>query len=143
MIFCTRCARNWKKCRFSFLFRRCAKCIRVEKKCEFFESIVNFNDIDKFMRKLKREKLKIKIVWKATNEFVRSKLTKLKRLRQQKQFFRKNKQKMFDKILNDVKKLIRLKNLKRANKMTKMIISFFFFNFCLIQTFFRLTFSID
>ena len=62
MMFCIRCVRNHKKCRFSILFRRCAKCVRVERKCEFFESIVNFNDIDKNMKKLKREKLKIEIV---------------------------------------------------------------------------------
>ena len=61
MMFCTRCARDQKKCRLFFLSRKCEKCIRVEKKYEFTKSMIHFDDIDKAMKKLKREKLKIEI----------------------------------------------------------------------------------
>ena len=61
IMFCIRCARNQKECRLSFLSRKCEKCIRVEKKCELAKSMIHFDDIDKTMTKLKREKLKIEI----------------------------------------------------------------------------------
>ena len=66
------------------------------------------------MKKLKREKLKIKITWKIANEFARSKLSKLKRFREQKHFFKKREQKMFNNIFNDVKKSKRFKKLKNV-----------------------------
>ena len=75
-------------------------------------SIINFSDIDKALEKLKREELKTEAVWEAVNEIARAKLVKLKRLRQQKKFFKDREQKMFDKDLNDVEELKRLKSLK-------------------------------
>ena len=61
MIACTRCAMRQKECRMSSFFKRCDECIRFNKKCESSQSIINFDSIDRVMKKLKREKLKIKI----------------------------------------------------------------------------------
>ena len=90
MIFCTRCARDSKKCRLSSLSRKCEKCVRVEKKYESSMSLINFDDIDKAMNKLSREKIKIEIALKIANDLIRSKLFKLKRFREQKRFFKKS-----------------------------------------------------
>ena len=117
MMFCTRCARDQKKCHLSFLSRKCEKCIRVEKKCEFTKSMIHFDNIDKTIKKLKREKLKIEVAWEIANELARSKLSKLKRLREQKCFLKEREQKMFDNALNDIKELKRLKELKKTFEM--------------------------
>lgn len=61
MMTCTRCATKQKKCRMSLLSHRCEKCIRFEKKCELAHFVLNFEFIDRAMKKLKRKKLKIKI----------------------------------------------------------------------------------
>ena len=61
MIACARCAMRQKKCRMSSLFKRCDECIRFNKKCELSQSIINFDLIDRAMKKLKREELKIEI----------------------------------------------------------------------------------
>ena len=113
---CFRCARAQKKYRLLFLSKNCVECIRIEKKCESNESIVYFARIDKALEKLNREKLKIETAWEAANEQTRVaseqarfKLVKLKRLRQQRRFLKEREQKMFDKGLDDVEKLKRLK----------------------------------
>ena len=79
--------------------------------------MIHFDDIDKAMKKLKREKLKIEIAWEIANELARSKLSKLKRLREQKRFLKEREQKMFDNALNDVKELKRLEKLKKTFEM--------------------------
>ena len=61
MIVCARCALRQKECRMSSFFKRCDECIRFNKKCEPSQSIINFDSIDRAMKKLKREKLKIEI----------------------------------------------------------------------------------
>ena len=45
----------------SSFFKKCDECIRFNKKCELSQSIVNFDSIDRAMKNLKREKLKIEI----------------------------------------------------------------------------------
>ena len=83
--------------------------------------MIHFDNIDKAMKKLKREKLKIEVAWKIANEFARSKLSKLKRFREQKRFLKEREQKMFNNALNDVKEL---KRLKESKKIFEMIVDF-------------------
>ena len=97
MIIYFRCVRFQKKCRLSFLSQKYVECIRTEKKCKFAKLAINFVNIDKILEKLKRKKLKTKIAWKIIIKFVRTKQSKLKRLRQQKRFLKKREQKMFEK----------------------------------------------
>ena len=125
IIICFRCACAQKEYRLFFLFQKCSKCIRIDKQCDFAISIVNFSSINKILEKLKREKLKIETVWKVVNEIARAKLVKLKRFRQQKKFFKNREQKIFDKNLNNVKKLKRLKFLKSFNYVKIVFIVFF------------------
>ena len=115
-MFCTRCARDQKKCRLFSLSRKCERCVRIEKKCESSISLINFDDIDKAMNKLSREKTKIEIALKIASDLIRSKLFKLKRFREQKRFLKNREQKMFDKDFDDVKKLKRLKAIKKVAK---------------------------
>ena len=61
MMICFRCVRNQKKCRF-FLFKKCAKYIRIDKKYEFAIFKINFFDIDKIITKFEKNELKIEIV---------------------------------------------------------------------------------
>ena len=79
--------------------------------------MIHFDDIDKTMKKLKHEKLKIEVAWEIANELARSKLSKLKRLREQKRFLKEREQKMFNNALNDVKELKRLEELKSVVEM--------------------------
>ena len=79
-------------------------------------SLINFDDIDKTMNKLSREKMKIEIALKIASDLIRSKLFKLKRFREQKRFLKNREQKMFDKDFDDVKKLKRLKTMKQVAK---------------------------
>ena len=115
---------------FFSLFKKCAKCICVNKRCNSTISMINFFDIDKIFEKLKREKSKIETIWKIVIELVRIKLVKFKRFRQQKKFFKNREQKMFNKSLNNVKKLKRLKFLKILNQIEIALIVFLndFFN---------------
>ena len=126
MIVCARCVLRQKKCRMSSLFKRCDECIRFNKKCEPSQFVVNFDSIDRVMKKLKRKKLKIKIAWKLANEIARVKQVKLECLRVQKRLLKKKKQTMFDKKLLNVKKLQRLENL---NKVANVKRSIFFATF--------------
>ena len=119
-----------------FLFKKCAKCIRVNKKCEFAIFKINFFDIDKIMTRLEKKKLKNKIVWKIANELTRSKQLKLKRFREQKRFLKKREQTMFDKSLNNVKQLKRLKKLKKIDEIEQKIDEMFFLNKFLDSKFF-------
>ena len=59
---CFRCVRNQKNVVFFSLFKKCAKCIRIDKKCEFAMLKINFFDIDKIITKFEKKKLKIEIV---------------------------------------------------------------------------------
>ena len=62
MIVYTRCALKQLKCKISSLSKRCLNCVSHDKdKCESFVFIVNFFVIDKIMKKLKREKIKLKL----------------------------------------------------------------------------------
>ena len=124
---CFRCVRNQKKCRF-FLFKKCAKYIRIDKKYEFAIFKINFFDIDKIITKFEKNELKIEIVWEIANELTRSKQSKLKRFREQKRFLKKREQTMFDKSLNNVKQLKRLKKLKKIDEIEQKIDEMFFLN---------------
>ena len=128
MMFCIRCAKNQKKCRFSSLFRKCAKCIRIEKKCESAKSMINFAEIDRALETLKRKKLKIEIFQTIVIKQLRLSQTKLQRLRKQKKFLKKQKQRMFNKDLNNVKELKRLKNREKAIEIEKIATTFLFLN---------------
>ena len=79
-------------------------------------SLINFDDIDKTINKLSREETKIEIVLKIASDLIRSKLFKLKRLREQKRFLKDREQKMFDKNFDDVKELKRLNTMKKVAK---------------------------
>ena len=59
IIIYVRCVQSYKKYRLFSLFKKCVKCIRVDKRYDFVISIVDFFDIDKILKKLKGEKLKI------------------------------------------------------------------------------------
>ena len=125
MMICIRCVYSQKKCRFFLLFKKCTKCIRIDKRCNSTISMINFFDIDKVLEKLKREKSKIETTWKVVIELVRIKFVKFKRFRQQKIFFKNREQKMFNKDLNDVKKLKRFEFLKTLNQIKIVLIVFF------------------
>ena len=134
MIVYIRCVVKQKQCRLFSFFRKCSECVRSSKKCEFATSFVNFDAIDRTMTKLKRKKLETEATWKTvfenhlTNELTRIKLFKLKRLRQQKKFFKQRKQKLFDKSLSNVKKLKYLKNLKKSAKIERNLVNVSSFN---------------
>ena len=104
-----------------FLSKNYVECIRFEKKSELVVSSMNFNVIDRVMIKLNREELKIETSWKATNEFARTQQTKLKRLRKQKRFLKKRKQRMFDKNLFNIEELKRLKSFEKMIKIQSSI----------------------
>ena len=135
MIVCICYVAKQKQCRLFFFFRKCSKCVRSNKKCEFAISFVNFDVIDRTMTKLKREKLEIEATWeialeqsRLTNELIRIKLFKLKRLRQQKKFFKQKKQKLFDKSLSNVKELKYLKDLKKSAEVERNLVNISFFS---------------
>lgn len=60
MIACIRCAMKQKKCRISSLFKKCNECIKLNHRCELTKFVINFDVIDKIMKKLEREKIKTK-----------------------------------------------------------------------------------
>ena len=62
IIICFRCVCVQKKYRLFFLFQKCLKYICINKQYDFTILIINFSNIDKIFKKLKRKKLKIKIV---------------------------------------------------------------------------------
>ena len=102
-----------------------------DKKCESFVFVIDFSSIDRIMIKLKRAKLKTETVWKTILEqsrliieIVRTKQVKLKRLRQQKKFFKQKEQKIFDMNLSNVKELKRLKNLKKTAEIERTFFVF-------------------
>ena len=89
---------------------------------------MNFETINRVMKKFERKKTKTKTIWKTINELTRVKQVKLKRFRSQKKFLREKKQKMFDNDLSNVKKFQRLKNLKKITKIKKKFLFVDFFN---------------
>ena len=101
---------------------------------------MNFDAIDRAMIKLKHEKLKAKISWKATNELARTQQARLKRLQKQKRFLKEREQRMFNKNLFNVKELKRLKNLKKIVEIQSSIFAinflkeFFDFNDFFLET---------
>ena len=123
MISCQRCALRQLKCRLSFLFKKCAKCIRTKKKCESTILMVNFDAIDRALAKLKEEEMKVKAIQLIATKQLRTSFAKLQRLKKQKRFLREKKQKMFDKKFFDVKELKRLKDFEQAIVL-KQLLSF-------------------
>ena len=62
MIICTRCASKQLKCKMSLLSKRCSNCVNHdEDKYESIIFIVNFFLVDRIMKKIKREKMKLKL----------------------------------------------------------------------------------
>ena len=137
MMFCQRCVLRQLKCRLSFLFKKCAKCIRTRKKCESIISMVNFDAIDYALTKLEEKKMKMKATQLIATKQLRTSFVKLQRLKKQKRFFHEKKQKMFDKKLSNVKKLKRLKGLEQTITLKQ------FFSIAICFNDFATLFSID
>ena len=114
MVSCQRCALRQLKCRLSFLFKKCAECIRTRKKCELVVLVVNFDAIDRALAKLEEKEMKVEATQLVATKQLRTSFVKLQRLKKQKRFLREKKQKMFDKELSNVKKLKRLKDLEQT-----------------------------
>ena len=121
MMFCQRCVLRQLKCRLSFLFKKCAKCIRTKKKCESITSMMNFDAIDRALAKLEEEEMKVKAIQLIATKQLRASFVKLQRLKKQKRFLREKEQKMFDKKFFDVKKMKRLKGLEQAIILKRII----------------------
>ena len=121
MMFCQRCALRQLKCRLSFLFKKCAKCIRTKKKCESIASMMNFDAINRALTKLEEKEMKTKAIQLIATKQLRTSFVKLQRLKKQKRFLREKKQKMFDKKLSNVKKLKRLKGLEQAITLKQLL----------------------
>lgn len=60
MIACTRCATKQKECRISSLFKKYDECIKLNHQCESIKLMMNFDVIDKTIKKLEREKIETK-----------------------------------------------------------------------------------
>ena len=82
---------------------------------------MNFGAFDRALAKLEEKKIKMKAIQLIVTKQLRTSFVKLQRLKKQKRFLREKKQKMFDKKFFDVKKLKRLKNLKQAIALKRII----------------------
>ena len=76
--------------------------------------MVNFSDINRALAKLERKELEAEAL-------LESSLSKLKRLRRQKQFLREQEQKMFDRGLDDVEELERLEELEKSSEVERAV----------------------
>ena len=61
--------------------KKCAERVHTGKRCEPAESIVNFDGINKAMKRLEKEELETEAAWEAANELARIKQSKVRRLR--------------------------------------------------------------
>ena len=62
MITCIRGATKQKKCRIFSFFKKCAKYVRIDRRCKSMKFLMNFDAINRVMKKLEREKAKTKII---------------------------------------------------------------------------------
>ena len=106
----------------SSLSLKCSQCALAGEKCVAVQPApVDFDKIDRAMKRLEQEEIAAEAASSVAVEQFRQSESKLRRLRKQKKFLKDHEKRLFDKDLSEVEKFERLEELEKADEVQQVV----------------------